>query len=152
MTNIFDGMVYDIWFEVPKKYEKRPCSTRNRILAGIHTISIILSVIAVFAIYIAQTMHMWQIPLYCVLLMLALIPRCFITEPDMIPIDKEWLRNQTEVHIQVKDLESGNITDMLYNAVYNQAVAYTEEGMKVVSLPLYDYNKTWVAYDNDDQA
>jgi hypothetical protein len=46
-------------------------------------------------------------------------------------------------------MESDELTDMMYNPIYSQGVVYTEEGMKVVDLPLYNYNKTWVAFDSD---
>ena len=147
--NILDTIVYSIWFENPHKYEYISCGRRNRLCGALHLGGILIAMIILCVVGLTRGLTVPIICIWMAAMLLTAVPRFFITAPPELKLQEEWLRKKTNVMIKVKDMESDELTNMMYNPIYSQGVVYTEEGMKVVDLPLYNYNKTWVAFDSD---
>ncbi len=148
--NVLDTIVYSIWFDESNKYEHIQTSTRNRICGLVYVLMILGGFVALMLTCMlgSGSLELWNIAICFGIMILAMIPRAMITEPPEIAIREDYIRRKSQVPILMKDLQSGETTDMLYNSVYNQGVVYTEDGMKIVDLPLHKYNKTWVAFDS----
>ena len=146
---VLDMIVHAIWWETANKYEEVACSNRDRLCGGLYFFGMLAVTTAFLILGITRTLSVPVIVICSVLLIAFAIPRWFITTPPEVIIRQDWIKAKNQVQLKVKFLDSDETTNMLYNTLYNQGVVYTEEGMKVVDLPLYNYHKTWVAFDSD---